>query len=152
MFIDASAIVAILTQEEDGDELALRWTKAAFPTTSALAVYEASLAVARKTGADATDACIAVEELIQRSRTRVVPIDGSIGRAAVGAHMRYGKGRHPARLNMGDCFSYAMAKDLGVPLLYKGDDFARTDLAAPAGTAPTGPDPDGPDVADRGPA
>ena len=59
----------------------------------------------------------------------VVEIPASLGKEAVRAFERYGKGRHRAKLIMGDCFAYAMARHLDVPLLYKGDDFALTDLA-----------------------
>lgn len=54
--------------------------------------------------------------------------DVPLAAPAFDAFLRYGKGRHPARLNLGDCFAYALAKQLGVPLLYKGDDFAKTDI------------------------
>ena len=54
--------------------------------------------------------------------------DVRLGEAAFAAFLRYGKGRHPARLNLGDCFSYGLAKALDAPLLYKGDDFAQTDI------------------------
>ena len=60
-----------------------------------------------------------------------VPIDEAIARLAVDCFQQFGKGRHPAKLNFGDCLSYACAKALGVPLLFKGDDFARTDVNAP---------------------
>lgn len=54
--------------------------------------------------------------------------DVDLARGAFEAFLRYGKGRHPARLNLGDCFAYALAKELNAPLLYKGDDFAKTDI------------------------
>jgi ribonuclease VapC len=61
----------------------------------------------------------------------VVPLTDEIGRVALDAFDRYGKGRgHPAQLNMGDCFAYACARVEGAPLLYKGDDFGRTDILA----------------------
>ncbi len=68
--------------------------------------------------------------MLQETNISVIPITPEIGRAALEAFERYGKGRdHPGQLNMGDCFAYACARALGVPVLYKGDDFARTDLA-----------------------
>lgn len=70
---------------------------------------------------------------------RIEPVDAAQARAARDAFSRYGKGRHAAALNFGDCFSYALARVLGEPLLYKGDDFAATDVVA----AETG---DGPGV------
>jgi ribonuclease VapC len=64
------------------------------------------------------------------ANVETVPITREIGDLALQAFEKYGKGRgHKAQLNMGDCFAYACAKSLGVPLLYKGDDFAKTDLA-----------------------
>jgi len=60
---------------------------------------------------------------------RVVPITVEIGRVAVAAFERYGRGRHPAALNMGDCFAYACASQLNLPILFKGDDFPQTDIA-----------------------
>lgn len=54
--------------------------------------------------------------------------DVALGGAAFAAFLKFGKGRHPARLNLGDCFAYALAKSLDAPLLYKGDDFAKTDI------------------------
>ena len=61
---------------------------------------------------------------------RIVDVDRDHAWAAVGAWRRFGKGRHPAGLNFGDCFSYATARLAGVPLLFKGDDFSQTDIAS----------------------
>ena len=70
-----------------------------------------------------------MEHFLQRSNVETLPITAETGSLALDAFERYGKGRHPARLNFGDCFAYAMAKQHGVPLLYNGEDFAQTDLA-----------------------
>jgi ribonuclease VapC len=70
-----------------------------------------------------------VRSFLREARVEIMPIDDDIGAAALRAFDRFGKGRDPAQLNLGDCFAYAMAKRHGVPLLYKGDDFALTDLA-----------------------
>ena len=71
-----------------------------------------------------------VSDVLAAAKIEVIPITEEIGRAALDAFERYGKGRgHPAQLNMGDCFAYGAARVLGVPLLYKGDDFASTELA-----------------------
>lgn len=59
----------------------------------------------------------------------IIPITPEIGRLAMQAFARYGRGNHPARLNMSDCFAYACARSLGVPLLFKGSDFSQTDIA-----------------------
>jgi ribonuclease VapC len=67
---------------------------------------------------------------------QVVALDAGLAEEARGAFLRYGKGRHPAALNLGDCASYAVAKARGLPLLFKGDDFPRTDLLAVGLNAP----------------
>jgi ribonuclease VapC len=69
-----------------------------------------------------------VDELIEAFRIEPVPVDRTIANAAVNAFDQYGKGRHPARLNLSDCFAYALAKSRNLPLLFKGDDFAKTDV------------------------
>jgi len=130
MFLDASAIVSILTLEDDHRNLASRLDAAERPITSALAIYEAGLAVARKKRVVLESATEEIENFLQRIEARVLPIEFGTARLALAAQAAFGKSAgHPARLNMGDCFAYAMAKQHGVPLLYKGDDFAQTDLA-----------------------
>ena len=70
-----------------------------------------------------------IDDFLQEARIEIVAIDAEDGRVAVQAFSDYGKGRgHPAQLNLADCLSYACAKNRKVPLLYKGNDFARTDL------------------------
>jgi ribonuclease VapC len=98
--------------------------------TSPIAVFETVLAVTRVHAGDSRRARHLLTNLLDSAQISIVPIDAEAATAALEAHARYGKGSgHPARLNMGDCFAYAMAKQHGVPLLYKGDDFAETDLA-----------------------
>lgn len=67
-------------------------------------------------------------ELLDGSRVGIVPCDKELARGAYGAWLKYGRGRHAAGLNFGDCFSYALAKQRAEPLLFKGDDFAQTDI------------------------
>jgi ribonuclease VapC len=131
MFVDASAIVAIIAPEEDGPLLAARLDQADRVLTSPIAVYEAVLAVARRRAISTTEAEQAVRIFAANSDVEILPITAEIGQAALAAFERYGRGRHPAQLNMGDCFAYACARALGVKLLYKGDDFAQTDITAP---------------------
>jgi len=79
----------------------------------------------------ATDEAVDIlETFIRRLAITVTPFDAEQARRAVEARLRFGKGRHPARLNLGDCFSYALAKTRKAPLLYVGDDFTRTDIEA----------------------
>ncbi|MGD9614855.1 MAG: type II toxin-antitoxin system VapC family toxin [Alphaproteobacteria bacterium] len=130
MFVDASAIVAILAAEDDATELSARFVKAEHVITSPVAIYEAVLGLARSRKISVIDAETAIHDLLARAKVEIVPITEEIARTAIRAFERYGRGRHPAQLNMGDCFAYACARALGVPLLYKGDDFSRTDIAA----------------------
>ena len=110
--------------------LSRRFSRAESVTTSAVAVYEAVLGLARAQSISTSDAETAVGDLLSHARAEIIPITAEIGRGAIGAFERFGRGRHPARLNMGDCFAYACARALDVPLLFKGDDFALTDIAA----------------------
>lgn len=123
-------MVAIIAQEEDGPALADRVAQAGRAQTSAIAVYETVLGIARIRNAAVTIAAEVVDDFLSAMRVDIVPITAEIGRGAITAFERFGRGRHPARLNMGDCFAYACARTLGVPLLFKGDDFSATDIAA----------------------
>lgn len=76
------------------------------------------------------DAYGMLDDFFEQIRALIIPINASIGRAAVAAFDRYGKGRHAAALNMGDCFAYACARERDVQLLYRGDDFPQTDIVA----------------------
>lgn len=128
MFVDASALCAILLGESDGDTYARKIRDAAGVSTSSIAIFEATVAVVRATGADIHSARRDVETLLRLGNVTVVEIGEAEGVRALDAFDRYGKGRHPARLNMGDCFAYACAKTQGAPLLFKGDDFSQTDV------------------------
>ena len=130
MFLDASAMIAIIAREEGGSPLASRLGQAARVYTSPIAVYEAELALARLRNTSATGAESVVEHFLEAVRAEVVPITAEIGHGAVRAFDRFGGGQHPARLNMGDCFAYACARALDVPLLFKGDDFGQTDITS----------------------
>src|SRR5260221_9932425 len=123
MFVDASAIVAIVAPEAEGRALSARLDRAPAVRTSAIAVYEAVLGLARKLDMSVADAEKAVDVFIADAGAQIIPVTAEIGRAAIGAFERFGRGRHPARLNMGACFAYAFAQALDVPLLFKGNDF-----------------------------
>lgn len=130
MFIDTSVIVAILSDEDD----ARRWSdeieRAATPFTSALVVLEAVMRLSTKLAVEPIEVAKIIETFLAEAEIAVMPIDANDGRVAVEAFQLYGKGRgHPAQLNLADCLSYACAKSRGLPLLYKGNDFAATDLA-----------------------
>jgi ribonuclease VapC len=129
MFVDASAIVAILAGEGDGSALEARLDQAGPISTSPVAIYEAVLGIARILNVSVAAAQAAVDNFIAETGAQMLSITAEIGREAIRAFERFGRGRHPARLNMGDCFAYACARALGVPLLFKGDDFSQTDIA-----------------------
>ena len=129
MFVDASAIVAILTREPDADDLANTLDGERAPATSPIAVFEATLGICRKRHASIAEASEDVREFLETAGVETVPITGREAEAALDAFSRYGKGRgHPAQLNLGDCFAYAAAKTCGTTILFKGGDFEKTDI------------------------
>lgn len=81
-----------------------------------------------------------LQDALQTLAITQYSVDAQQSALAAEAFLRFGKGRHPARLNLGDCFSYALAKSLNAPLLYKGDDFAKTDIVSAATTDAKTPD------------
>lgn len=129
MLVDASAIVGILASEPDHEDLAERLARSQQPITSPLAMFEAVLALSRDQRLGLQRALVLTARFFEQAGIELLPIDAETAELAVDAFDRFGKGRHPARLNLGDCFAYAMAKQHRVPLLYKGDDFVHTDLA-----------------------
>lgn len=129
MFVETSAIVAILRDEPDKLELLARIHSAPRRVTSCINAIEAGIVLARTMG-DADAARLVVKRLLAAMDVVVDGVPSDIFDDVMVAYGRYGKGTgHPARLNFGDCISYAMAKRADLPLLYKGGDFARTDLA-----------------------
>lgn len=129
MFIDASALVAILLAEPDSDDLIARIESGGPCVTSPVAIYETVAAVMRERRISRLAAEQHLRRFLAIAGIAVVPVNDEIGRSALDAFDRYGKGRgHKARLNMGDCFAYGAAVSLGVPLLYKGDDFTEAPL------------------------
>jgi ribonuclease VapC len=128
MFVDASAMVAILAEEIDAAALTKRLEQAVEPCTSPIAIYEAVLGIARSCNVSIRSAEMIVNRFIEQVTVRITPITDEIGRGALSAFERYGRGRHPAALNMGDCFAYACARELDLPILSKGEDFPLTDI------------------------
>jgi ribonuclease VapC len=129
MIVDASAIVAIMLDEPEGRALAARIEAAEVRLTHPISMFEAAQAVARQWRRALPDVQQDLREFLALADIDVVEIGSAEAKAAIEASARYGKGRHPAALNLGDCFSYACARLRSMPLLYKGDDFSRTDLA-----------------------
>ena len=130
MFIDASALTAMLVDERDARELLARIQNYPRRVTSPLAIWETVVAIARILGLEVDAAEAAVEDFLALTSVSVEPVPAEVRRLALDAFARFGKGRHPAALNFGDCFAYACAKQDGVPLLYKGEDFPQTDIEA----------------------
>lgn len=128
MFIDTSVFVALLTGEEDAAALANALERAETRRTSPLVRLETCAVLATRLDITPTQAEGLFDDLLDEADIAVEPVNDAIGRIALRCFETYGKGRHPARLNIVDCFSYACAKAQGVPLLFKGDDFSQTDV------------------------
>jgi ribonuclease VapC len=129
MFVDASALCAILLAEPEAEALKAKLAEAPYRLTSAIAVFETVRALMRVTGREPSAVRVAVARLVDAAQIDFVDIGDAEREAALDAMDRFGKGRHPAALNMGDCFAYACARTHGAPLLFKGDDFNQTDMA-----------------------
>jgi ribonuclease VapC len=129
MFVDASAIVAILTREPEAGHLSALLVGAKSPITSAVAIFEATIGIARKRNVSIALVQSDLEVFLSAAKIRMVEISGPEVSEALSAFARYGKGQgHPAQLNLGDCFAYAVAKTNGIALLFKGNDFSKTDI------------------------
>lgn len=132
-FIDASAMVAMLTDEPSGDHLAhvlaRVQARGAEALTSAIAVFETTARLMSKSSLSGEEARQTVADFLHAAQVRVVSIAQPEANAALLAFERFGKGRHHADLNMGDCFAYACAKVNGASLLFIGNDFIHTDIA-----------------------
>lgn len=127
MVVDSSAILAILLGEADAATYAAAIEADPSPVMSAVSLLEITLVI----GARKKEMGLALlDRFIDEGRIEVVAFDAEQSANARDAWWRYGKGRHPAALNLGDCCSYALAKTRGKPLLYKGNDFLQTDLPA----------------------
>lgn len=126
MIVDTSAIVAILHKEADS-ELFRRVISENRPVSISAASYvELGIVVARARNPVVSHS---LDDFIRRAAIAIEPVTETQGRIAREAYRDYGRGSgHPARLNFGDCFAYALARDKSEPLLFKGDDFARTDI------------------------
>ena len=130
MFLDASALTALMTDEDDARELLARMQQSARRLTSPLAVWEAAIAVARILDLAVREAAEAVDAYLALMEIEMVAVPPEAAAIALDAFDRYGKGRHPAQLNFGDCFAYACARACRQPLMFKGADFPQTDIEA----------------------
>lgn len=125
MIVDASAVVAILREEPDAEWLLDRLDEADTVRIGSPTLVEAGLVLAGRLGLMGRTL---LARFVQESGMDVVPLSEEHASVAVDAFVRFGKGRHPAALNFGDCLSYAVSRVAGEPLLCIGNDFAQTDL------------------------
>ena len=125
--VDSSALIAILDKEPDAALYAEAIAEADTPLISAATLLELHIVMLNRHGARAAQI---VDRLIQNAALQIEDFTAQHVALAREAYDRYGKGRNAVGLNYGDCFSYALAKATGLPLLFKGQDFAKTDLVA----------------------
>ena len=124
MIVDTSALIAILRGEPGAIALREKLLQAAEPRISAGTLLEARMVAERDGGV------MDLNALLSAAGVEIVPVDEAQVDAAHDGFRRFGKGRHPAGLNYGDCFAYGLARLLGEPLLFKGEDFSLTDVDA----------------------
>ena len=130
IFVDTSAIVAILIAEPDASTLAAKLDADRERISAGHVVLEAAMRLSSQLGLSPTVADQLVARLLREAEIKVIPITEDIAHSSVEAFERYGKGRGaPGNLNLGDCLSYACAKALGARLLFKGHDLSQTDVA-----------------------
>lgn len=127
MVIDTSALIAILQDESERRSFNEAIEAADGCVLSVVSFVEASMIIESRYGPDGTRA---LDLFIAKAKIGLVEVDADQAHVARGAFRDYGKGRHPAGLDFGDCFAYALAKTLDEPLLFKGRDFSLTDVTA----------------------
>ena len=124
--VDTSVLIAALKNESDAPILIERMGTALERHISAGSILECGIVIGAKYGDAGLEA---LRELCASLSLNIVPVDAEQSRIGYEAFQRYGRGRsHPAQLNFGDCFAYALAKTRNLPLLFKGDDFIHTDI------------------------
>lgn len=127
MVVDSSVLIAVLLMEPDAEQLLNQLIDADELYLSAVSLVETAMVIEYKKGKSGADK---LDELLDELTLTVVEFDKRQATLARTAWREYGKGRHPAKLNFGDCCSYALAKHLNRPLLFKGNDFSQTDIGA----------------------
>jgi ribonuclease VapC len=128
MIVDASAILAILLKEPEERSFADLMVEA--PEECSLSPVNYLEVALRVDRGDMPETAVALDQIIQRLNVRMEKITPEQAYLAREAYQRFGKGNHPAKLNLGDCFAYALAKARSEPLLFKGNDFRKTDVEA----------------------
>ncbi len=126
MVVDTSALLAVLQDEAERRVFNEAMEAADSVAMSVASFVETSIVIEARHGAEGLRA---LDRFVDRAGIVIAGVDLEQGKVARDAFSRFGKGRHPAGLNFGDCFAYALAKVLGEPLLFKGEDFAQTDVA-----------------------
>lgn len=130
MVVDTSALIAIMDDEPERRRFNELIEAASANYVSAASLLETRMILFARSG---DSAVLALDAFLLKSRMTVMEVSPRIGDIAFDAYRRYGKGSgHGAALNYGDCFSYALAKHLAVPLLFQGDDFSKTDIRSAA--------------------
>jgi ribonuclease VapC len=127
MIIDTSAIIAVLFNEDDAKSYADAIAQSDSRRMSAATFVETAIVIETQTK---TTGSRQLDAFLRRADIAIEPVTEEHAHIARQAFSDFGKGRHPAGLNYGDCFSYALAKATGEPLLFKGKDFSKTDLVA----------------------
>jgi len=127
MVVDTSALLAVLLEEVDAEKFLDAMLDARQVRISAASAVELGIVAISRAGADAE---MKIDLLLARVGAEIMPVDAAQANFARSTFRTFGKGRHRAHLNFGDCFSYTLSKMLNEPLLYKGDDFVHTDVAA----------------------
>jgi ribonuclease VapC len=125
MVIDSSALIALLFREPEAETFTTAIATASTRLVGTPSVLETTMVAVGRLGPIGRSL---VERMISDIAARVASFTPEQANRAIDAFLRYGKGRHPAGLNFGDCCSYALAADAGLPLLFKGTDFGRTDI------------------------
>lgn len=124
--VDSSALISILRREADAEVFVQALGEATHRCMSTATYQEAGVVawgLFKQVGIDA------FQEIITKAEITIIPVDREMADVGLDAYRRYGRSNsHPARLNYGDCFSYALAKTHNLPLLFKGDDFIHTDI------------------------
>ncbi len=133
MVVDSSAILAVLLNEPERNAFTDALSADAVRLMSSVNVLEAAVVVSSRKGPHGAHE---LDLLIHRAEIEVMPFTPDHLRLARDVYERYGKGRHPAGLNLGDCCAYALARYTGERLLFKGNDFPRTDVTAALGSSP----------------
>jgi ribonuclease VapC len=133
LVVDTSAAVAVILGEPGSDELAGHLEDALARLMSAAIRVELGIVIEARLGPAGQDV---VDRFLRDAKVDIVPVDEDLAGRAMSGWRRYGKGRHRAGLNFGDCFSYALAERTGHPVLCTGDDFAATDISVVRPTPP----------------